>query len=152
MSNAAGPYCPTPSLHPFSPKLPADTRFRAPCVSPHEALPGPSKYPQIGVKGPKLRVVRVYWRAEGGSRYACPGKPCKDPSNPPRQDPKKPQRNPVGLGDAPWRRKGSTNRPEQRLLFLGAFGFLGGFLGGLGLGARRVLLRVLLGFSVGLGV
>ena len=30
--------------------------------------PGPSKYPQIGVRGPKLRVFRVEKRVDGGSR------------------------------------------------------------------------------------
>ena len=31
-------------------------------------IPGPSKYPQIGAYGPKLRVFRVF-RVDGGSRY-----------------------------------------------------------------------------------
>ena len=29
-------------------------------------MPGPSKYPQIGVDGPKFRVFRVYSRVDGG--------------------------------------------------------------------------------------
>ena len=32
------------------------------------STPGPSKYPQTRVKGRKLRVFRVSWRVDGGSR------------------------------------------------------------------------------------
>ena len=42
---------------------------------------------------------------------------------------KNPQRNPVGLGDAPWRRKGSTTGPNKGCCSLGLSGFLGGSLG-----------------------